>query len=168
MIDFPTLRHKFSFFLDRKQTRVTLDLTVNAHTHSKQLAIAGMNETSTLRSLALRFAGNRITLYVDCTESAHVDVDVAPQSLYQLMDGEPVVKLFRERKYPLHFDATIERAFERANCQRNGAGSASAGGMSSASRQQQRTSRKLLRNRQSEKGMLGWMTWCQLNDQTII
>lgn len=151
MIDFPTLRHKFSFFLDRKQTRVTLDLSANAHTHSKQLAIVGMNETSTLRSLALRFAGNRITLYVDCMESAHVDVDVAPQSLYQLMDGEPIVKLFRERKYPLHFDATVERAFDRANCQRSGSSTST---MSSAARQQQRTSRKQLRNRQSERGML--------------
>lgn len=148
MIDFPTLRHKFSFFLDRKQQRVTVDLTANGHTLSKHLAIGGMNETSTLRSLALRFAGQRITLFVDCAETAHADIEVAPHALYQLMDGETVVKLFRERKYPLHFDEQVERAFERANCQRG------AVQQSSGSSVARRASRKQLRNKQSEKGEL--------------
>lgn len=37
--------------------------------------------------------------------------------LYQNME-EPSVKLFRERKYPLHMDATLENALSRASCQK--------------------------------------------------
>lgn len=95
----------------------------------------GINETSTIRSLALHFSGNRITLFVDCAESARLDLDVGLASLYQLMD-EPIVKLFRERKYPLHFDSSIDRAFERGNCQRG----------------TKRGNRKQLKNKQTEKG----------------
>lgn len=146
MIDFPTLKHKFSFFLDRKQTKVTLDIAANGHTHSKHFAIEGMNETSTLRSLALRFSGSRITLFTNCAESAHTDVDVGPQALFLLMDGEPVVKLFRERKYPLNFDRSDE-FFEHGNCRGTVGVAAEAAG-----RQHQRASRKQLRNKQSEKG----------------
>lgn len=136
MIDFPVLRHKFSFFLDRKQARVTLDIAANAVTHSKHFNMVGMNETSTIRSLALLFTDNTIVLYVDCKESAKLETEVGMSKLYRQME-EPIVKLFRERKYPLHFDATTDRAFGRSNCQKGS---------------NRRGTRKLLRNKQSEKG----------------
>ena len=31
---------------------------------------------------------------------------------------EPSVKLFRERKYPLHLDSSVENALARASCQK--------------------------------------------------
>ena len=134
MIDFPTIKHKFSFFLDRKQTKVTLDIAVNTITHSKHFAIPHINETSTIRSLAILFAGNSLKLFVDCKEASTVEVDVGLTKLYHQME-EPIVKLFRERKYPLHFDVSIERAYDRANCQKR------------------RGNKKQLRNKQSDKGM---------------
>lgn len=117
MIDFPSQKHKFSFFLDRKQRKITLDIASNAIIHSKHFDIGGINETSTIRSIAFSFHGNSITLYVDCAESSKLDVDVGLNKLYLQME-EPVIKLFRERKYPLHFDTTIQSAFGRANCQK--------------------------------------------------
>lgn len=138
MIDFPTLKHKFSFFLDRKQTRVTLDIASHSITHSKHFEIPGMNETSTIRSLALLFHENSLTLFIDCKESSKLDIDVGMNKLYLQMD-EPVIKLFRERKYPLHFDTSIEGAFGRANCQK---------GM------HRRSNKRQLRNKQSDKGMV--------------
>lgn len=140
MIDFPTLKHKFSFFLDRKQTKVTLDIAANAVTHSKHFEIPGMNETSTIRSLALLFSDNTLTLFVDCKESSKLEIDIGLSKLYNQMD-EPIVKLFRERKYPLHFDASVERAFGRANCQKGSS---------------RRGARKLLRNKQSDKGIMDY------------
>lgn len=140
MIDFPSVRHKFSFFLDRKQTKVTLDIASNNVIHSKHFEIPGMNETSTIRSLALLFQENTLTLFIDCKESSKLDIDVGLTKLYLQMD-EPIIKLFRERKYPLHFDSNIEQAFGRANCQkglhRRGGGN----------------SKRLLRNKQTnDKG----------------
>lgn len=135
MIDFPTVKHKFSFFLDRKQRKVTLDIASNTITHSKHFEIPGMNETSTIRSLALLFSGNSLTLYVDCKESSKLDIDVGLSKLYLQME-DPVIKLFRERKYPLHFDSSVERAFGRANCQKGG----------------KRGNKKLLKNKQNDKG----------------
>lgn len=135
MIDFPTIKHKFSFFLDRKQRKVTLDIASNTITHSKHFEIPGMNETSTIRSLALLFADNSLTLFVDCKESSKLEIDVGLSKLYLQME-DPVIKLFRERKYPLHFDPSVERAFGRSNCQKNG----------------KRGNKKLLRNKQNEKG----------------
>lgn len=138
MIDFPSLKHKFSFFLDRKQRKVTLDIASNSITHSKHFEINGMNETSTIRSMAILFQGNILTLYIDCKESAKLDIDIGLTKLYQQMD-EPIVKLFRERKYPLHFDGSIERAFGRSNCHKGF---------------HRRGNRKLLKNKQFDKGML--------------
>lgn len=136
MIDFPMLKHKFSFFLDRKQTKVTVDIAANSITHSKHFEMPGMNETSTIRSLALLFSGNSLTLYVDCKEASKIDIDIGLTKLYLQMD-EPVVNLFRERKYPLHFDSSIDRAFNRANCQKGN---------------NRRGNKRFLRNKQSEKG----------------
>lgn len=58
-----------------------------------------------------------------------VDIDVGLSKLYFQMD-EPIVKLFRERKYPLHFDISVQAAFSRLNCQKggNGGGSGNGGG----------------------------------------
>lgn len=138
MIDFPTLKHKFSFFLDRKQTRLTLDIASHSITHSKHFEIPGMNETSTIRSLALVFHENTMTLFIDCKESSKLEIDIGMNKLYLQMD-EPVIKLFRERKYPLHFDTSIDGAFGRANCQK---------GM------HRRGSKRQLRNKQSDRGKL--------------
>lgn len=117
MIDFPSLKHKFSFFLDRKQMRITLDVASNSIIHSKHFNVANINETSIIRSLAFQFHENTVTLYVDCVESSKLEIDVGLTKLYLQMD-EPVIKLFRERKYPLHFDTTVQSAFGRANCQK--------------------------------------------------
>jgi len=92
MIDFPMLKHKMSFFLDRKQQRVTLDISANGATESRNFEIPNINETSTIRSLALQFSKNRITLYVDCKASTHHDIDMNLAKLYTQMD-DPVIKL---------------------------------------------------------------------------
>lgn len=117
MIDFPSLKHKFSFFLDRKQSKITLDIASHSVTHSKHFEIMNFNETSTIRSLAFHFHDNTMTLYVDCMESSKLDIDIGLGQLYLQMD-EPIMKLFRERKYPLHFDTSVQAAFARANCQK--------------------------------------------------
>lgn len=117
MIDFPSLKHKFSFFLDRKQMRITLDTASNSIIHSKHFNVPNINETSIIRSLAFYFNENMVTLYVDCVESSKLDIDIGLSKLYLQME-EPVIKLFRERKYPLHFDTSIQSAFGRANCQK--------------------------------------------------
>ncbi|XP_004522857.1 cartilage oligomeric matrix protein isoform X1 [Ceratitis capitata] len=117
MIDFPTLKHKFSFFLDRREQRVTLDISASGVTESIQFIIPNINETSTIRSLALHFHKNRIALLVDCKESDAHELDMNLSKLYIQMD-DPVIKLFRERKYPLHFDGNLESALQRANCQK--------------------------------------------------
>lgn len=135
MIDFPSLKHKFSFFLDRKQMRVTLDVASNSIIHSKHFNVPNINETSIIRSLAFHFHENTVTLHVDCSESAKVDIDVGLSKLYFQMD-EPIVKLFRERKYPLHFDLSIQSAFGRSNCQKGA----------------HKHSGKRIRNRQLDKG----------------
>ncbi|XP_036675876.3 cartilage oligomeric matrix protein isoform X1 [Drosophila suzukii] len=135
MIDFPMLKHKMSFFLDRKQQRVTLDISANGATESRNFEIPNINETSTIRSLALQFSKNRITLYVDCKASTHHDIDMNLAKLYTQMD-DPVIKLFRERKYPLHFDGDMEHSLQRANCQK---------GM------HRRGNRRMLRNKITER-----------------
>ncbi|XP_037824984.1 cartilage oligomeric matrix protein isoform X1 [Lucilia sericata] len=117
MIDFPTLKHKMSFFLDRKQQRVTLDISAAGDVESLHFDIPHTNETSTIRSLALHFHKNRISLLVDCKETSSHEVDMNLTKLYTQMD-DPVVKLFRERKYPLHFDGNVDSALQRANCQK--------------------------------------------------
>lgn len=139
MIDFPTLKHKFSFFLDRKQMRITLDVASNSIIHSKHFNVANINETSIIRSLAFQFHDNAITLYVDCVEQSKLDLDVGLSKLYLQMD-DPIMKLFRERKYPLHFDTAIPAAFNRANCQKG--------------QHKGHGNKRYNRMRQSERGML--------------
>lgn len=97
--------------------RVTLDVASNSIIHSKHFNVPNINETSIIRSLAFHFHENTVTLHVDCSESAKVDIDVGLSKLFFQMD-EPIVKLFRERKYPLHFDTSVQAAFSRSNCQK--------------------------------------------------
>ncbi|XP_005177429.1 cartilage oligomeric matrix protein isoform X1 [Musca domestica] len=135
MIDFPTLKHKMSFFLDRKQQRVTLDISAGGSMDSLHFEIPQINETSTIRSLALHFHKNRIALLVDCKETSAHDIEMNLTKLYTQMD-DPMVKLFRERKYPLHFDGNVDGALQRANCQK---------GMT------RRGNRRMLKNKISER-----------------
>lgn len=144
MIDFPTRKHKFSFFLDRKNQRVTIDINSGLKIYSKHFNVATLNETSTVRSLALLFRQSNVTLYMDCKKLSEQDLEVNISRLYTEMD-EPVLKLvnnhftwlkaldnttdrypsftylrqFRERKYPLHFDNSVANALLRANCQKS-------------------------------------------------
>lgn len=96
MIDFPTLKHKMSFFLDRKQQRVTLDISASGAVESLHFDIPHTNETSTIRSLALHFHKNHISLLVDCKETSSHEVDMNLTKLYTQMD-DPVVKLVSKR-----------------------------------------------------------------------
>ncbi|XP_055688217.1 cartilage oligomeric matrix protein [Lutzomyia longipalpis] len=117
LIDFPATKHKFSFFLDRKNKRVTVDITSGMRFYSKHFAVPSLNETTTVRSLAILFQKNNATLYMDCKKHSDQDLEVNISELYASSE-EPIIKLFRERKYPLHFDGNIESALFRANCQK--------------------------------------------------
>lgn len=118
MIDFPAAKNKFTFYLDRKGKRVTIDINSNSNIFSKQLNVPSLNETSVIRSLALSFAGNTITLYLDCEDVLKDEVEFNLSKLFLDME-EPMVKLFRERKYPLYLDTSSDNALSRASCQKN-------------------------------------------------
>ncbi|XP_053693296.1 cartilage oligomeric matrix protein [Sabethes cyaneus] len=115
MIDFPTAKHKFSLYLDRTEKRVTVDISSNTKLQSKYLEIPGMNETTTIRSLAILFKHKSLILFVDCNEETRLDLDMDISKLYMEMN-EPSVKLFRERKYPLYLDSSVENALSRTSC----------------------------------------------------
>lgn len=137
MIDFPTAKHKFSFFLDRKNKKVTVDINSGARVYSKHFEVESLSEDSTIRSLALVFQKSNMALFLDCKKIGVQDLEVDINQLYANMD-DPVLKLvsgfnlilffkifnhnwfpkFRERKYPLHFDFNIADALFRANCQK--------------------------------------------------
>jgi thrombospondin 2/3/4/5 len=117
MIDFPAVKNKFTFYLDRKSKRVTIDINSNSQLFSKHLSAPMLNETTTIRSLALSFSQNSITLYVDCKSATKEELEFNLSTLYLNMD-EPEVKLMRERKYPLFLDKKTDTALSRANCQK--------------------------------------------------
>jgi thrombospondin 2/3/4/5 len=117
MIDFPAARNQFSFYLDRKGRRVTIDINSNDKTFSKHLNMPMLNETTTIRSLALSFSQNTITLYIDCKDVLKDEMEFNLSKLYLDME-EPSVKLFRERKYPLYLDGSVDDALDRASCQK--------------------------------------------------
>lgn len=117
MIDFPAAKNKFSFYLDRKGKRVTIDINSNVKTFSKHLDVPMLNETTTIRSLALSFSENVVTLYIDCKDVLKDEMEFNLSKLYLDME-DPSVKLFRERKYPLYLDSSIEGALDRASCQK--------------------------------------------------
>lgn len=116
MIDFPATKNKLSFYLDRKGKRVTVDIDTHSKQYSKFLEIPTMNETTTIRSLAILFKHNSLVLFIDCKESAKLDIELDLPKLH-INSDEQNVKLFRERKYPLHLDSSIESALSRTSCQ---------------------------------------------------
>jgi thrombospondin 2/3/4/5 len=118
MIDFPAAKNKFTFYLDRKSKRVTIDINSNAQIFSKHLEASALNETTTIRSLAFNFAGNSVKLFIDCKEVYSDEMEFNLSKLYLNMD-EPDVKLLRERKYPLYLDRNMDSALIRANCQKS-------------------------------------------------
>lgn len=118
MIDFPSAKNKFTFYLDRKSKRVTIDINSNSQIFTKHLTAPSLNETTTIRSLAVSFAGNTVSLYVDCKDVYTDEMEFNLSKLYLNMD-EPDVKLLRERKYPLFLDRSVESALTRANCQKS-------------------------------------------------
>lgn len=96
---------------------MTIDITTVTQTTSKHIEVTQFNETTTIRSLIIGFQSNLITLYVDCKEVAKQDMEINFSKLYFEME-EPIVKLFRERKYPLHIDAAVDAAIARSNCEK--------------------------------------------------
>lgn len=118
MIDFPSAKNKFTFYLDRKSKRVTIDINSNSQMFSKQLSAPSLNETTTIRSLAISFSGNTISLFIDCKDVFKDEMEFNLSKLYLNLD-EPDVKLLRERKYPLFLDRNVESALARANCQKS-------------------------------------------------
>lgn len=118
MIDFPSAKNKFTFYLDRKSKRVTIDINADSQILSKQLSAPSLNETTTIRSLAVAFSGNTISLFIDCKDVYKDEMEFNLSKLYLNMD-EPDVKLLRERKYPLFLDRSVESALARANCQKS-------------------------------------------------
>jgi thrombospondin 2/3/4/5 len=118
MIDFPAAKNKFTFYLDRKAKRVTIDINSNSQIFSKHLIAPSLNETTTIRSLAIGFSENTVSLFIDCKDVFKDEMEFNLSKLYLNMD-EPDVKLLRERKYPLYLDRSVEGALARANCQKS-------------------------------------------------
>lgn len=129
MIDFPTAKHKFSFFLDRKNQQVTIDINSGAKVYSKHFNAESLGEDTTIRSMALVFIKNHVTLYLDCKKIGVQDLEVNMNTLYSEMD-DPVLKLVRRngRDLPLKCDQPpvplsvprekIPSAFRYEHCRR--------------------------------------------------
>lgn len=92
MIDFPTAKHKLSFFLDRKNQKVTVDINSGAKVYSKHFNANTFGEDTTIRSMALVFQQNTATLFLDCKKIGVQDLEVDMTKLYTEMD-DPVLKL---------------------------------------------------------------------------
>lgn len=93
MIDFPNAKHKFSFFLDRKNKKFTIDINSGQKVHSKHFQLDTIGEDSTIRSLALEFKQKMVTLFLDCKKiGEQQDLEVDINQLYAGMD-DPIVKL---------------------------------------------------------------------------
>lgn len=117
MIDFPIIKNKFTFYLDRKGNRIVIDINSDSKIFSKHFNIPSLNETTTIRSLAFAFADNVLTLYLDCQDVLKEELEFNLSRLFLDME-EPMVKLFRERKYPLYLDSSPDEAMSRASCQK--------------------------------------------------
>ncbi|KAL7032234.1 hypothetical protein ACKWTF_007258 [Chironomus riparius] len=117
MIDFPIIKNKFTFYLDRKGNRIVIDINSDSKIFSKHLNLPSLNETVTIRSLAFAFADNVLTIYVDCQDVLKEELEFNLSRLFLDME-EPMVKLFRERKYPLYLDSSPDEAMSRASCQK--------------------------------------------------
>lgn len=92
VIDLPKIKHKISFFLNRIDHLVTMDLSSNSLTVSKSFLLPYNNESSTIRSLAIAFHGKQISLYIDCNEVSVHTVEKGLSQLY-LQSDSPSVKL---------------------------------------------------------------------------
>lgn len=71
---------------------VTVDINSNSKLYSKYLDIPEMNETTTIRSLAILFKHNSLVLYIDCKEASKLDLETDISKLFRNLD-EPSVKL---------------------------------------------------------------------------
>lgn len=92
MMDLPTVGYKISFFLDRKQHFLSVDIKHDGVTSTINLESNDINEESTIRSLAILFQKNHLTLFVDCKEATKLQMDIGLTKLYFQME-EPVIKL---------------------------------------------------------------------------
>ncbi|XP_073822838.1 cartilage oligomeric matrix protein-like [Musca autumnalis] len=108
MIDFPTLNYQMSFFLERKQHQVTLNIKDDDVLKSLHFKTSQINERTTIRSLALHFHQNRIALLVDCKETSVHEIDINLTKLYTHQMNQPIPKLYRESKYRLHIDGNFD------------------------------------------------------------
>lgn len=99
MIDFPSSRHRLTFYLDRKGKRITVDVQANAQLYSKHLESSEIDEATTIRSLVVQFQPSSLTLYIDCKDAAKQEIEVDLGKLYSNME-EPTVKLVREEPLP--------------------------------------------------------------------
>lgn len=147
MIDFPSARNKFTFYLDRKSKRITIDINSNSKIFSKHLSLPSLNETTTLRSLAFAFHDNMITLYVDCKDVLKEEMEFNLSRLFLDME-EPLVKLFRERKYPLYMDTLPENALSRVSCEK-------------ATRR--KSNHKIVRDSETKKHVEGKKNWMKVD-----
>lgn len=75
---------------------VTVDIQSNSNIYSKHMDAPEIDEMSTIRSLAILFQPNSLTLYVDCKEASKQEIDISLSKLYVNME-EPSVKMVRER-----------------------------------------------------------------------
>lgn len=94
MIDFPSSRHRLSFYLDRKAKRITVDVQANGQVYSRHLEAEEIDENTTIRSLVVQFQHNSLTLYIDCKDAGKQEIDMNLGKLYSNME-EPTVKLVR-------------------------------------------------------------------------
>jgi syndecan 4 len=84
-----------------------LDVAGKSDVFSKNFEIKDLNETTTIKNLAISFKDKVITISIDCQSVAEQKVDFKLSEIYESME-EPSVKLFRERKYPLYVELEFE------------------------------------------------------------
>jgi hypothetical protein len=106
VIDFPG-SNQFSFFLDRKFHRITLDVAGKFDVYSKHFGINNLNETTVINNLAISFKDHDLKINFDCKNFVEQEVGFKLSEIYGAMD-EPSVKLLRERKYPLYVELEFD------------------------------------------------------------
>lgn len=94
MIDFPSAKHKFSFFLDRKSKKVTIDINSGSRVYSKHFNVESLTEDGVIRSVALMFKQGGVTLFLDCKKIGEQDLEADINRLYLNME-DPIVKIVR-------------------------------------------------------------------------
>ncbi len=106
VIDFPG-SEQFSFFLDRKSHLISLDVAGETDVYSKHFEVSALNDTTAINNLAISFMSKTIKISVDCEDIVLQEMDFNLSETYKGLD-EPIVKLFRERKYPLHVLSEVD------------------------------------------------------------